>query len=142
MYKPFNLLFIYLLIFPQRGEYKLIYSIPSKVNHAIYISIVEIEHQDLGNNAKIKIKVFTDDFKDAMMNASQKRIEFSKGQTCSDYKSVIEGYFDKHFKTTINGNFSEYHRPLKIRYGKLENVNLSFLDTHQSVDYTALAGVP
>lgn len=79
-------------------------------NHAIYISVVEIEHQDLGNNAKIKIKVFTDDFKDAIMNASKKRIEFSKGQTCSNYKTVVEGYFDKHFKATINGE------PLSITF--------------------------
>jgi len=71
-------------------------------SHAIYISVVEIEHKDLGNNAKIMIKVFTDDFKDAIMNASKKRIDFSKGNKCSDNKSVIEEYFNKHFKTTIN----------------------------------------
>ncbi len=46
-------------------------------SHAIYISVVEIEHKDLGNNAKIMIKVFTDDFEDAIMNAFEKQIEFS-----------------------------------------------------------------
>ena len=77
-------------------------------SHAIYISVVEIEHKDLGNNAKIMIKVFTDDFKDAIMNAFKKQIEFSDDKTCSDNKSVIEGYFDKHFKAAING------KPLSI----------------------------
>jgi len=77
-------------------------------SHAIYISVVEIEHKDLGNNAKIMIKVFTDDFKDAIWNAFEEQIEFSNGKTCSDNKSVIEGYFDKHFKAAING------KPLSI----------------------------
>ncbi len=83
-------------------------------SHAIYISVVEIEHKDLGNTAKIMIKVFTDDFKDAIMNASKKLIEFSNGKTCSDNKSVIEGYFDKHFKAAING------KPLSISLNSCE----------------------
>ena len=71
-------------------------------SHAIYISVVEIEHKDLGNSAKVMIKVFTDDFTDAIMNVSKKRINFSKGKDCSDNQSVIQGYFDEHFKVTIN----------------------------------------
>ncbi len=77
-------------------------------SHAIYISVVEIEHKDLGNNAKIMIKVFTDDFKDAILNAFEKQIDLSDKKSCSDNKSVIEGYFDKHFKAAING------KPLSI----------------------------
>jgi len=72
-------------------------------SHAIYISVVEIEHKDLDNNAKIMIKVFTDDFKDAILNAFEKQIDFSDEKSCSDNKSVIEGYFNKHFKAVING---------------------------------------
>ena len=83
-------------------------------NHAIYISVIEIEHKGLGNNAIIMIKVFTDDFKDAILNAFKNRIEFSKDKKCSDNKSVIEGYFDKHFKATING------KPLSISFNSCE----------------------
>lgn len=72
-------------------------------SHAIYISVVEIEHKDLDNNAKIMIKIFTDDFKDAILNAFEKQIDFSDEKSCSDNKSVIEGYFNKHFKAAING---------------------------------------
>lgn len=73
-------------------------------DHAIYLSVAEVEHKNLEKKANVKIKVFTNDLEDALMNAYDERISLGDASICEENKTKIEGYFLKHFKYAINGN--------------------------------------
>ncbi|MEQ8364049.1 MAG: hypothetical protein RH948_14350 [Cyclobacteriaceae bacterium] len=90
--------FLTLLSFPFSREIP-----PAVENHALYLSLVEVDHKDLGATAVIKIKVFADDMEDAIMNVSERRIDFLKTSNCDNGRSEVEAYFTKHFEYSING---------------------------------------
>lgn len=73
-------------------------------DHAIYLSVAEVEHKNSERKAIIKIKVFTNDIEDALMNTYHERISLGDASICAKNKTKIEGYFLKHFKYAINGN--------------------------------------
>jgi len=75
------------------------------MDHALYLSLVEVDHKNSGKTAVVKIKVFADDMEDAIMNASKKRIDFLKPTNCESSKSEVEAYFANHFGYSINGNW-------------------------------------
>lgn len=91
---------LFLLSFPFNWE-----SQPAD-DHAIYISLVEVDHKDLGGSATVKVKVFADDMEDAMMNAFKKRIDFLDASSCDASKVQVEAYFKKHFSYSINNKLA------------------------------------
>lgn len=70
--------------------------------HALYISVIQIQHHENSPKATVNIKVFTDDFQSALRN------EFSDYQPvleeilCEEKSHHIKPYFDKHFNININ----------------------------------------
>ncbi len=70
--------------------------------HAMYLSVLEIEQLDGNNKGTIKIKIFANDLEDAIFNFSKKRIDLSKGE-CENEKVLITNYFKNHLKI-INGD--------------------------------------
>jgi len=72
------------------------------IDHAIYLSVVEIDHS-AGGSASIKIKVFTNDMEDALKNEFQKSINLVEPGACESNKIEIVNYFAKHFLCSING---------------------------------------
>ncbi|MBX2942049.1 MAG: hypothetical protein KF860_06870 [Cyclobacteriaceae bacterium] len=72
-------------------------------DHALYLSLVEVEHKDFGNTASVKIKVFANDMEDAIMNASNKRIDFLNLSNCERGAPEVEAYFSRHFNYVIDG---------------------------------------
>lgn len=71
--------------------------------HAIYLSVVEIDHSQLNETAEIRIKVFANDMEDAFRNEFGDQINFSNPASCSSQKGKIESYFQKHFSCSIDG---------------------------------------
>ncbi|MDH3711387.1 MAG: hypothetical protein OER04_15945 [Cyclobacteriaceae bacterium] len=72
--------------------------------HAIYISVIEIDHRDAAQPVQVKIKVFTDDLENALRNAYGHPFKLPDAQACVREGTSIEGYFQKHFKVKIDGN--------------------------------------
>lgn len=72
-------------------------------DHAIYLSLIEVDHKNLGSTAVIKVKVFANDMEDAIMNASKRRIDFLNPSNCDSSRSEVEAYFAAHFDYSING---------------------------------------
>ena len=71
--------------------------------HAIYISVIDIQHDLSKDYASLVIKVFTDDFEDALYNHSDKRLQMSKVGECDSNKEIIEPYFREHLQMQVNG---------------------------------------
>jgi len=76
-------------------------------NHAMYISVVEIEKAVSDNNGFIRVKVFTSDLEDAIFNFSQQRIDLSGGN-CKPNAALINDYFEAHLGIKISDEFIKY----------------------------------
>ncbi len=86
----------------------------SPLPHAIYISVIDIQHEASKDHASLVIKVFTNDFEDALYNHSDqpdrpgKRLQISKADVCDSNKEIIDSYFEKHLKIHVNGTPMAY----------------------------------
>ena len=71
--------------------------------HAIYISVVEIDHRDPSKQTQVKIKVFTDDLENALRNTFGHPFQLPDAQACLKEKQAIDDYFQQHFKLEVDG---------------------------------------
>jgi len=71
--------------------------------HAIYISVIKIQHEEGANSADINMRVFNDDLKSILRNKFGYEAITEKETFCSDYGTYIQRYFEKRFICTING---------------------------------------
>lgn len=71
---------------------------PSVERHAVYISVVEIEAKE------IRVKVFSDDLRDAIRNHSGVTSDSSITNYCDRYQSEIQQYFAQKLTLIINQN--------------------------------------
>lgn len=84
-------------------------------NHAIYIAIVELHHEENSDEALLQVKVFTDDLEAALTNKYGQQVVVEKNIVTSATELKIQGYFKDHLKISVNnqllsGNFSKITR--------------------------------
>ena len=72
----------------------------SYARHALYISVIEIEHASGSNKATLRVKVFSDDLRESLYMMTRKRIN-SDSLTCH-HKGTLERYFEDHMSFKIN----------------------------------------
>lgn len=90
-------------IFPPNQVFKL-----QKENHALYLSVIQIKHQQTEQTALITIKVFTDDFENAIKNAHPDLTILLGKDICQQEGKYLEAYFEKHLAISINGTNRNY----------------------------------
>lgn len=73
------------------------------VNHAIYISIVEINYSSTTKLANLQVKVFTDDLQDVLRNYSADYVAQPKEAFISNNRQLVEEYFNSNLKMEVNG---------------------------------------
>jgi len=79
-----------------------------KVDHALFISVLEIEQSTYDKQkGTIRIKLFANDLEDALYNFSKKRINLLETD-CLANKNLISNYFNVYLKVSINGKLLEY----------------------------------
>lgn len=71
-----------------------------EAEHAIYISVVEIEHKE-GAKSEVRIKVFKDDLSDVIRNHGGKAI--LNLDNCPTSVTDLESYFNKTIEVQIDG---------------------------------------
>jgi len=71
-------------------------------DHAIYISVIKIQHEAGAKTADIHMRVFTDDLKSVLRNKFGYEAISEKETFCSDYENYINRYFKKRLLFTIN----------------------------------------
>ena len=76
----------------------------SRPDHAIYVSVIEIEKPEDSNIAALRFKIFADDLEDAIYNQSGIRVDLLKGD-CNNAQKLIENYLEEYFKLTINSTY-------------------------------------
>lgn len=73
-------------------------------NHAIYVSVIEIEKSKNSDIAALRFKIFADDLEDAIYNQSGTRVNLLKGD-CNNAQKLIENYLEEYFKLSINSTY-------------------------------------
>lgn len=82
--------------------------IENRDEHAIYISVIKIQHEQNQPQATIFMRVFTDDLKSALRNKFGYESITDKLSFCTDYENYINRYFKKQFTCLINNSSVEY----------------------------------
>lgn len=70
--------------------------------HAIYLSMIEINHAAHATKASVKVKVFTNDIEDALTNEFEERRKLSEENSCELNKHQIEQYFRHHLSISVD----------------------------------------
>ncbi len=77
-------------------------------DHAIYIAVVQLEHQPDNITANLQVKVFTDDLQDALKNKFHQEIKLINVSESGEEAKKIAAYFAAHLKFEINGQQVSY----------------------------------
>lgn len=88
--------------------------------HAIYISVIEVEHSAQDTKADLRIKVFSNDMADALRNAYGVKGDYQETEFFLKNQEYISSYFSHHVIIEINGE------TVKLNLEKIEKEN----DTH------------
>ena len=75
--------------------------------HAIYIGVVTVEHLPDQNTTLAEIRVFQDDFHDALRNEFKQVPAISQNSQNEETLQLVASYFQKHFAVWINGEPKE-----------------------------------
>lgn len=79
------------------------------VEHAIYVSVIEIDHRGGGSQAEVRVKVFTDDLQNALRNADPRYVPIEEEFFCNSYPEALEPYFKQHLRLSIDGISQRLH---------------------------------
>ena len=82
-------------------------SVAPRTNHALYVSVLEIEKDRSSEKASIMVKIFSDDLEDAIFNHAQQRLDL-QGVNCDQGETYINNYFNDHLKLSIDGKEQSY----------------------------------
>ena len=68
--------------------------------HAIYVSVTEINYEV--GQLTVKVKVFTDDLEDGILNATQRSVKLRSDEELTRHKSLIHRYISSHLSLVVN----------------------------------------
>lgn len=92
--------------------------VPEAPAHALYLAVVQVDHSRSDEEAKVLVKVFTDDLRDAVRAAyPQEFVPTELSQLCQRNRQLIEAYFQAKLNFQINAQ----SRPLSFAGHSLEN---------------------
>jgi hypothetical protein len=92
-------------------------SLPAKADHAVYVSVVELSYTSATKNGELSVKLFTDDFEDAIQNMTGERVKLTR--RCEQNHELMEAYIREHLKLTIN------NQPVNFSISDCENVDIA-----------------
>jgi len=78
--------------------------------HAIYVSVTEIKFDENANKLEIKVKVFTNDLEDGILNLSGKSISLRTDDQLNSNQQLINQYINDRLGIKVN----ETNKPLVL----------------------------
>lgn len=86
--------------------------------HAIYLSVVRIEHREASGEAQLLVKVFTDDLRDVIRSGyPEQYAPAAEDLFCSLNRTSIQQYFQDKLQINVNGHPAR----LSLLEGQREN---------------------
>jgi hypothetical protein len=75
----------------------------SAVNHPIFVSVTEIEHNVKENSLEISCKLFTDDFENALRNTYHAKVDLVHPRDKAGMEKLVNDYIQSHLKIKVDG---------------------------------------
>jgi hypothetical protein len=75
----------------------------SLINHPIYVSVTEIEHNSKDKTLEISCKIFTDDFEKTLRAAYNAHVDLIKASEKSVMEKLVSDYVIRHLMISVNG---------------------------------------
>jgi hypothetical protein len=85
----------------------ILFSLSSEINHPIFVSVTEIEHNEKDNILEISCKIFTNDFESTLRKKSAAKIDLLNPKDKSAMDKLVSSYLQQHLKIWVDGNLKE-----------------------------------
>jgi len=85
----------------------ILFSLSSEINHPIFVSVTEIEHNEKDNILEISCKIFTNDFESTLRKNSAAKIDLLNPKDKSAMDKLVSSYLQQHLKIWVDGNLKE-----------------------------------
>ena len=72
-------------------------------SHPIFVSVVEIEHNQKAQTLEISVKLFTDDFEKALRKRYNTHVDLLAKNQKPAMDKIVADYIQKHFAIIVNG---------------------------------------
>ncbi len=95
-------------------------------NHAIYISVVELNHDSEKQESFLSVKVFTDDLQNVIRNFNSEFNRAGIEQFVDANKEDIEKYFRQHLTFTVNDKLKELEFVSSVLVSDVYFLNFKF----------------
>ena len=78
----------------------------SGINHPIFMSVTEIEHNTKDKTLEISCKMFTNDLENQLKITTKQKIDLLNASLKTKMNGIVEDYIQSHLKIAINDNLS------------------------------------
>ena len=76
----------------------------SGVNHPIFMSVTEIEHNTKDKTLEISCKMFTNDLENQLKKTTKQKIDLLNATLKPKMNLIVEDYIQSHLKIALNDN--------------------------------------
>ena len=102
----------------------------SGVNHPIFMSVTEIEHNTKDKTLEISCKMFTNDLENQLKKSTKQKVDLLNTTLKPKMNGIVEDYIQSHLKIAINDNPSskmkfigfEQHEDAIVSYFEIDDV--------------------
>ena len=77
-------------------------------DHAIYVSVIEMEHEQGTSGFQFSVKVFSDDLLNVLRNFDEDLVISGTDKVVTRNKKAVDLYFNQHLRVVVNGNLLKF----------------------------------
>ena len=88
----------------------------NEMNHPIFVSVTEIEHNAKEKSLEISCKIFTDDFEKTLRKAYNTHIDLEDAKIKTAMDKLVNAYVQSHLKISVDG------KPAVLQYLGYERI--------------------
>jgi len=79
------------------------------VNHPIYVSVTEIQHNPKENALEISCRIFTNDFETMLRKSNALKVDLLKPADKKEMNQLVQNYIVNHLKINVDGVSRQMH---------------------------------
>lgn len=100
---------------------------PHKVNHPIYVSVLEMEHNQQEQTLEISCKIFTNDLESVLRSKYPKKLDLINPSDKTEADRLVSNYIRQHVKISIDD------KPVEMKFIGYEQADES-IESYFEVD--------
>jgi hypothetical protein len=109
-----------------------LHSQPAPVNHPIYVSVTNIEHNAKDKALEISCKIFTDDFEQTLRQTYKTHVDLLGAKDKTAMNNIVSDYVKKHLLIKVDG------KPVALQFLGYEQDEEGIMSYYQVNDIPSL----